>query len=405
MLFKEFGEFLLAVKESGLGVGEILGLIGGVLLEVAAAVGLVVFALKFLDWQGILGAAVVLGGIAIVIKTLTGLIDALTKSNLKISDVLTDLGIILAGIIILMAAITLAAKLLGNDPLALLGVLAVTAAISAILLVLKDTLPTILDALAKFINSIAPSVIELTRTIGDIIDRIIYALGDVLPPIIERIGQVFEIVFEGIRNVVSTVGEIIRDVLSGIKDIIQQIGDTVSQILEGIGNLIEKVADIILNFVREIGPAIENSVNAIIRAVTNLINFVISGIEYMVNRVIDGVNGMSGLLSGLPFVDIPQASYIYIPRFSGYANGGFPEDGFFYANHNELIGEFANGRTAVANNEQIIKGIQEGVFSAMMSALQNSDMGGNVTIEATGDTEGLLNFISFKQRQKNRQFN
>ena len=70
----------------------------------------------------------------------------------------------------------------------------------------------------------------------------------------------------------------------------------------------------------------------------------------------------------------------------------------------ELVGSI-NNHTAVANNDQIIKGIQGGVFSGMMSALSNADFGGaSVTIEAKGDTEGLLNFIEFKQKQKIRQF-
>ena len=42
----------------------------------------------------------------------------------------------------------------------------------------------------------------------------------------------------------------------------------------------------------------------------------------------------------------------------------FYEDGLFYANHNELVGQFNNGKTAVANNEQIIEGIAGGVASA-----------------------------------------
>ncbi len=48
-----------------------------------------------------------------------------------------------------------------------------------------------------------------------------------------------------------------------------------------------------------------------------------------------------------------------------YANGGFPEDGMFFANHNELVGKFSNGKTAVANNEQIVSGIENGVYGAM----------------------------------------
>lgn len=50
-----------------------------------------------------------------------------------------------------------------------------------------------------------------------------------------------------------------------------------------------------------------------------------------------------------------------IPHIPTFATGGFPEDGLFMANHGELVGKFANGRTAVANNEQIIDGIQRGV--------------------------------------------
>lgn len=48
-----------------------------------------------------------------------------------------------------------------------------------------------------------------------------------------------------------------------------------------------------------------------------------------------------------------------------YATGGFPEDGLFYANHSELLGQFSNGRTAVVNNEQILLGIENGVSRAV----------------------------------------
>jgi hypothetical protein len=50
-----------------------------------------------------------------------------------------------------------------------------------------------------------------------------------------------------------------------------------------------------------------------------------------------------------------------------YATGGFPEDGLFFANSGEMVGRFSNGKTAVANNDQIVSGITEGVYSAMMA--------------------------------------
>lgn len=51
-----------------------------------------------------------------------------------------------------------------------------------------------------------------------------------------------------------------------------------------------------------------------------------------------------------------------------FATGGFPEDGLFYANHNELVGSFSNGKTAVANNMQIVDGIKQGVKEAMVES-------------------------------------
>lgn len=62
-----------------------------------------------------------------------------------------------------------------------------------------------------------------------------------------------------------------------------------------------------------------------------------------------------------------------------YSVGGFPEDGLFMANHGELVGKFSNGKTAVANNEQIVSGIKQGVYEAVVSAMgstqsDNSDI-------------------------------
>lgn len=64
-----------------------------------------------------------------------------------------------------------------------------------------------------------------------------------------------------------------------------------------------------------------------------------------------------------------------LPKF---ATGGFPEDGMFMANHGELVGKFSNGKTAVANNYQIVEGIKSGVYSAVKSAMGNSQGGSNV---------------------------
>lgn len=74
--------------------------------------------------------------------------------------------------------------------------------------------------------------------------------------------------------------------------------------------------------------------------------------------------GVKGLSSQYNIEDIPA-----------HANGGFVEDGLFFANSGEMVGKFTNGRTAVANNDQIVRGIQQGVYSAMMA--YNTQVGGS----------------------------
>ncbi len=83
-----------------------------------------------------------------------------------------------------------------------------------------------------------------------------------------------------------------------------------------------------------------------------------------------------------------------------HAKGGFVEDGFFMANSNELVGEFSNGRNAVANNMQIIEGIKQGVSEAM----QESNQGGDWTIQivdADGDikSETIITAAERKNRR------
>lgn len=68
-----------------------------------------------------------------------------------------------------------------------------------------------------------------------------------------------------------------------------------------------------------------------------------------------------------------------------YSVGGFPEDGLFMANHGELVGKFSNGKTAVANNQQIVDGIKQGVYEAVVSAMGTTKSdSGDVVVNMDG---------------------
>ena len=84
----------------------------------------------------------------------------------------------------------------------------------------------------------------------------------------------------------------------------------------------------------------------------------------------------------------------------GFASGGFPEDGFFYANHNEMVGQFSNGRTAVANNEEITEGIRRAVVEGMSQVLAGNNSNQNVNVYLDG--KQITNAVTRNQRQMSR---
>lgn len=95
---------------------------------------------------------------------------------------------------------------------------------------------------------------------------------------------------------------------------------------------------------------------------------------------------------------------IKLPRF---ASGGFPENGLFLANSSELVGRFSNGKTAVANNNQIVDGIAAGVYNAVSSALASSNAnnnGGYIANTIVVDGEVIARTVTKAQQKQQMRF-
>lgn len=96
---------------------------------------------------------------------------------------------------------------------------------------------------------------------------------------------------------------------------------------------------------------------------------------------------------------------IDLGKLPTFATGGFPkDDSLFLANSSEMVGKFSNGRSVVANNQQITDGIAQAVYSAIVSA--NSGNSGsyiNNTIQIDGET--IARAVTKGQQSINRRYN
>lgn len=110
----------------------------------------------------------------------------------------------------------------------------------------------------------------------------------------------------------------------------------------------------------------------------------------------------------LPHIPTPHFSLatgvmgVQFPHFDGWwANGGFPEKGsLFIANEAgaEMVGSMG-GRTAVANNDQIVEGIRAGVYDAVTAAMANGGQSVNVYLDGKQISGTVVNNINSETRR------
>ncbi len=89
-------------------------------------------------------------------------------------------------------------------------------------------------------------------------------------------------------------------------------------------------------------------------------------------------------------------------KWSAYAQGGFPTTGQMFIAREagpELVGNI-NGRTAVANNDQIVAAVSQGVYSAVVAAMSQGAQGGEQAINVYLDGKQI--YASVKKTEKER---
>lgn len=170
--------------------------------------------------------------------------------------------------------------------------------------------------------------------------------------------------FSWIKEAVMLVGIALTAVGAIILGAPAAVAGVIAGIVAGVATLVivikdnwEAIKNFTLNLVEKIGGFFGGLWDGIKAGLNSVINWFQEGLGKLGEKLDNFLGNHTTGISGGIAVNIGSAA-------PAYATGGFPEDGLFYANHNELVGEFTNGKTAVANNEQIIAGIEQGVRDA-----------------------------------------
>lgn len=88
-------------------------------------------------------------------------------------------------------------------------------------------------------------------------------------------------------------------------------------------------------------------------------------------------------------------------KLTKFASGGFPDEGQVFVAREagaEMVGSIS-GKTAVANNDQIVEAVSQGVYAAVMSAMKQRDSSGTAKVEVYLDGRQ----ISAAVRQANKE--
>ena len=226
-------------------------------------------------------------------------------------------------------------------------------------------------------------------------------------PLSTAIGQyVLPIFTENIDSLVDVAFQFLEDTSTVIRNIIDQWSG-ITKFLSGVFTLdFGEALDGLKQLFTGMWDAMINSAVAGLNGIIGFINTFLSVARSGINSVIKALNSIS--------VDIPDwvpffggetfgVNIRYIPEFSIplFASGGYPDEGqLFIARERgaEMVGSIG-GRTAVANNDQIVEAIRLAVYDAMVAA--GGSEGGDTYVYL--DSDPVAARIEKRQREKGQK--
>jgi hypothetical protein len=92
----------------------------------------------------------------------------------------------------------------------------------------------------------------------------------------------------------------------------------------------------------------------------------------------------------------------YPSGFYTYAKGGFPDMGEMFIAREagpELVGKIGS-KTTVANNQQIVEAVSEGVYAAVLAAMRRSESNGSQSVNVYLDSKQITSAVEKRQNER-----
>lgn len=224
-------------------------------------------------------------------------------------------------------------------------------------------------------------------------EKVITPIVGFFEPIVERVGGFFSQLWTDIKDVWTSVASWFN------KTVISPLVDFFSKAWTNIKKAFESAFSAIKNFAVSI-------INGLIGGVESMINFIIRGI----NRLLEGFNKAVTWAADVLGKDWSNLSLIQEVTFGRIpvekkADGGFVGAGQMFIAREagpELVGNI-NGRTAVANNDQIVAAVSQGVYEAVAAAMSLNRGSGSQNINVYLDGRQITAAVEKRQSERGMQ--
>lgn len=248
----------------------------------------------------------------------------------------------------------------------------------------KTNLPNFSQLVATVFDNIKTAIQEKLQFIKEIFTVVWTALKITATTIAQQIAANVSAKFEEIKNKISFAINTAKSIIENVSKIIYNL---ITGNFKAAGQTIINVFGQVYKYFSEIFSRMSSRLKQFGEDVKNTFN------NSLVGRAVGFVGGLfrqnanGGILVGGKWQSI-----------QGYAGGGVPKSAeMFIARENgapELVGKMG-GHTAVANNDQIVASVSDGVYRAVRAAMSGTQSGGgsNVNIELVGDTASFFKAI------------